>query len=73
MTNPSEALVVIVESEKRRLGFLVDDVIGEQQAVIKSLDKNFKRVKGVTGATILGDGTISLILDIHGIERMAFV
>jgi two-component system chemotaxis sensor kinase CheA len=73
MINPTEALVVIVESDKRRLGFLVDDVIGEQQAVIKSLDKNFKRVDGVTGATILGDGTISLILDIHGIEKMAFV
>jgi two-component system chemotaxis sensor kinase CheA len=73
LTDPSQALVVIVESEKRRLGFLVDDVVGEQQAVIKSLDKNFKRVQGITGATILGDGTISLILDIHGIERMAFV
>lgn len=73
MTDPSKALVVIVESDKRQLGFLVDDVIGEQQAVIKSLDKNFKRVDGITGATILGDGTISLILDIHGIEKMAFV
>jgi len=73
LTDPSQALVVIVESEKRRLGFLVDDVVGEQQAVIKSLDKNFKRVQGITGATILGDGTISLILDIHGIEKMAFV
>jgi two-component system chemotaxis sensor kinase CheA len=73
LTDPSQALVVIVESDKRRLGFLVDDVVGEQQAVIKSLDKNFQRVKGITGATILGDGTISLILDIHGIEKMAFV
>lgn len=71
-TDPSEALVVIVESAERRFGVLVDDVLGEQQAVIKSLEKNFRQVDGAAGATILGDGTVSLILDIHGLERLAF-
>lgn len=71
-TDPSEALVVIVESAERRFGVLVDDVLGEQQAVIKSLEKNFRQVDGTAGATILGDGTVSLILDIHGLERLAF-
>lgn len=71
-TDPSEALVVIVESGQRKLGVLVDDVMGQQQAVIKSLDKNLHQVDGASGATILGDGTVSLILDIHGLEKMAF-
>jgi two-component system chemotaxis sensor kinase CheA len=71
-TKPSEALVVIVESSQRRFGILVDDVIGQQQAVVKSLEKNFRQVEGAAGATILGDGSISLILDIHGLEKMAF-
>lgn len=71
-TDPSEALVVIIESGRRRFGILVDDVIGQQQAVIKSLEKNFRQVDGAAGATILGDGTVSLIVDIHGLEKMAF-
>ncbi|MCL6471583.1 MAG: chemotaxis protein CheA [Firmicutes bacterium] len=71
-TDPTEALVVIVESGQRKFGILVDDVLGEQQAVIKSLEKNFRQVQGTAGATILGDGTVSLILDIHGLERLAF-
>lgn len=71
-TDPSEALVVIVESGQRRFGILVDEMLGQQQAVIKSLEKNFRQVDGASGATILGDGTVSLILDIHGLEKMAF-
>ncbi len=71
-TDPSEALVVIVESSQRRFGILVDEMLGQQQAVIKSLEKNFHQVDGASGATILGDGAVSLILDIHGLEKMAF-
>jgi two-component system chemotaxis sensor kinase CheA len=70
--NPAEALVMVLENEGRKFCVLVDEVLGQQQAVIKALDKNFKKVDGVAGATILGDGNISLILDIHGMERMAF-
>ncbi len=71
-TDPTKALVVIIESVSKRFGVLVDDILGEQQAVIKSLEENYQKVEGVAGATILGDGTVSLILDIHGLEKLAF-
>ena len=72
-TDPTQALVVIIESVSRRFGVLVDDILGEQQAVIKSLEQNWHKVEGVAGATILGDGRVSLILDIHGLNKLAFV
>ncbi len=72
VTDPSEAVVVIIEGSSRYLALMVDDVIGQHQAVIKSLETNFKRITGASGATILGDGRVSLILDIHGIEHLAF-
>ncbi|HSA34369.1 MAG TPA: chemotaxis protein CheA [bacterium] len=72
ITNPEEAIVIILESGIRRMALLVDDVIGQHQAVIKSLETNFRRIEGVSGATILGDGRVSIILDIHGIEHLAF-
>jgi len=71
-TDPTQALVVIIESVSKRFGVLVDDILGEQQAVIKSLEQNWRKVEGVAGATILGDGRVSLILDIHGLEKIAF-
>lgn len=61
---PSIEQIVIVEMEKKRVGFVVDHVIGGHQTVIKSLGKVYKHVEGISGATILGDGTIALILDV---------
>ncbi len=72
-TNPWEALVIILESRNRKFAVLVDEIEDEIQAVIKSLEKNYYHVDGTAGATILGNGNISLILDIHGLERMAFI
>ncbi len=72
ITDPTEGLVVIIESVSKVFGILVDDILGEQQAVIKSLEQNYRKIEGVAGATILGDGTVSLILDIHGLEKLAF-
>ncbi len=69
--NPSEALVIIVQSGKTKACLLVDDIIGQQQAVIKSLDDNFQLVGGITGATILGDGTVSMILDVPALVKMS--
>jgi two-component system chemotaxis sensor kinase CheA len=60
-------LLVIVEAEGRRAGLLVDDLLGQQQVVIKSLETNFKQIRGISGATILGDGTIALIIDVPGL------
>ncbi|MDR1397105.1 MAG: chemotaxis protein CheA [Desulfarculales bacterium] len=71
-TDATAALVVIIESIGRRFGMMVDDILGEQQAVIKSLEHNYQKVQGITGATILGDGRVSLILDIHGLEKLVF-
>ena len=64
-------LLVIVEWADNRIGLLVDDLLGQQQVVIKSLETNYERVAGLSGATILGDGTVSLILDISGLIDMS--
>src|SRR3990172_8956216 len=69
--NPWEALILIVEGEGQRCGVLVDDLLGQQQIVIKSLGEQFRNVRGVSGSAILGDGCVSLILDVGGIMNMA--
>ena len=69
-TNLTEGLLMVVEGEGRRVGLFVDDLLGQQQVVIKSLETNYRRVEGVSGATILGDGSVALILDIPGIIRV---
>ena len=66
----TEGLLVVVEAEGTRIGLLVDELLGQQQVVIKSLETNFRQVPGLTGATILGDGTVALILDIPGLLRI---
>lgn len=63
--------IVIVNSEGRKSGLLVDEVIGEQQTVVKNLGIVYKDVEGISGATILGDGTIALILDILKLNQTA--
>jgi len=66
-----EGLIMVVEGEGKRVGLFVDDLLGQQQVVIKSLETNFRRVDGVSGATILGDGSVALILDVPGLIRVA--
>ena len=66
-----EGLVVIAEGDGRRVGLFVDDLLGQQQVVIKSLEANYGHVEGVSGATILGDGSVALILDVAGIIQAA--
>jgi two-component system chemotaxis sensor kinase CheA len=65
-----QGLVVVVEGEGRRFGLFVDDLLGQQQVVIKSLETNYGQVDGVSGATILGDGSVALILDLPGLIRV---
>jgi two-component system chemotaxis sensor kinase CheA len=62
---------VVAEGDGRRVGLFVDDLLGQQQVVIKSLETNYGQVEGISGATILGDGSVSLILDLPGIIRAA--
>ena len=68
----NNGLVVVVEAgDGRKAGLFVDDLLSQQQVVIKSLETNFKSVKGVSGATILGDGTVALIVDIASLINLA--
>ena len=70
VTNLEKGLLVVVEADGRQVGLFVDDLQGQQQISIKSLEKNFRRVAGVAGAMILGDGRVGLILDISGLIRV---
>jgi two-component system chemotaxis sensor kinase CheA len=60
-------LLMVVESDGKRFGLFVDELLGQQQVVIKSLETNFRQVHGISGATILGDGTVALIIDVPGL------
>lgn len=64
-------LLVIVEDQGRKYSLAVDELLGQQQVVIKNLEANFQKVPGVAGATILGDGRVALILDINGISALS--
>ncbi|MFL6658290.1 MAG: chemotaxis protein CheW, partial [Massilia sp.] len=68
-TDPSEGIVVILESDGRKAGLFVDDLVGQQQVVVKNLESNYRKVTGISGATILGDGGVSLILDVAALMR----
>ncbi len=69
--NPWEALVVIVEVGNRAKGVLVDEVLGKEEIVIKSLGEGFKNVKGISGSAILGGGNVGLILDPEGLLELS--
>ncbi len=66
-----EGLVVVAEGDGRRVGLFVDDLLGQQQVVIKSLETNYGHIEGISGATILGDGSVALILDVPGLIHVA--
>ena len=67
---PDKAIVVLIESSKKRFALLVDSLVGQQQVVIKSLEKHYKRVSGVAGATIMGDGGVAMILDVESLASL---
>ncbi len=71
VSDPCDGIVIVVEGGGARAGLLVDALLGQQQAVIKSLETNYRRVQGLSGATILGDGSIALIVDVAGLVRLA--
>jgi len=68
---PAGGLVAVVEHDSHRFALMVDELLGQQQVVIKNLQANFRRVEGAMGATILGDGRVTLILDIAGLVELA--
>ncbi|MAM58805.1 MAG: chemotaxis protein CheA [Salinicola sp.] len=69
-TELTEAIAVIVQGEGRRYALLVDDLVGQQQVVVKNLETNYRKVPGISAATILGDGSVALILDIADLHRL---
>lgn len=66
-----ESIIVVVETDGEKVGVVVDELLGQQQVVIKSLEENYRRVDGISGATILGDGTVALIVDVSSLSKMS--
>jgi two-component system chemotaxis sensor kinase CheA len=67
--DPADGLIMVVEGDGKRVGLCVDELLGQQQVVVKTLEANYGHVDGIAGATILGDGSVALILDIAGLTR----
>jgi two-component system chemotaxis sensor kinase CheA len=63
--------MVVVEADGIKAAMFVDALVGQHQVVIKSLEANYRKVPGVSGATIMGDGHVALILDVVAISEMA--
>lgn len=70
VTDLEKGLLVVVEGDNQKVGLFIDDLLGQQQVVIKSLETNYRKVTGLSGATILGDGTVALILDVPGLAAL---
>ena len=67
--DPSEGIVVIVEVDGKKAALFVDDLVGQQQVVVKNIESNYKKIPGISGATILGDGGVAFILDVSALLR----
>lgn len=68
--NPCDAMVIVANTDSGPIGLVVDELIGQQQVVIKSLGEQFERLRGIAGAAILGDGRVGLILEMTGIANL---
>lgn len=62
-------IMVVIEAEGGRIALLVDELIGQQQVVVKNLEANYRKVDDISGATIMGDGRVALILDVGSLVR----
>lgn len=70
ITDVTQGMLVIVEAHGKKAALLFDSLVGQQQVVIKSLEANFRKINGISGATILGDGTVALIIDAPTIIKL---
>lgn len=66
---PEKGILVVVQADGKKAALLVDELVGQQQVVVKNLESNYRKVAGISGATILGDGGVSLILDVANLLR----
>jgi two-component system chemotaxis sensor kinase CheA len=71
LTRPEQAILSLVEAEGEKFVLMIDELVGQQQVVIKSLESNYKKVEGTAGGTILGDGRVALILDMGSLLTLA--
>ena len=69
--NEQGGILVVVEADGARTAVLVDELVGQHQVVVKNLESNYRKVPGVSGATILGDGRVALIIDVIGVAKKA--
>lgn len=67
----TQGIMVVLEADGTKAALFVDALVGQHQVVIKSLEANYRRVAGISGATIMGDGHVALILDVSAISEMA--
>ena len=67
--DPTQAIAVIMQAQDRRFALLVDHLVGQHQVVVKNLESNYRKVPGVSAATILGDGSVALIVDVFALAR----
>ncbi len=69
-TDATQGIVVILQSAGRRYALLVDQLIGQHQVVVKNLESNYRKVPGISAATILGDGSVALIVDVSALQTL---
>lgn len=67
---PTDAIAVVLQAEDTRFALLVDQLLGQHQVVVKNLETNYKKIPGISAATILGDGSVALIVDVFALHRM---
>lgn len=71
ITNPAEGILVLLEADGKKVALFVDELVGQHQVVIKSLETNYRKVPGVSGATIMGDGRVAMIIDVGALVKLA--
>ena len=71
VANPAEGILVLLEAEGKKIALFVDELLGQHQVVIKSLETNYRKVAGISGATIMGDGRVAMIMDVVALVKLA--
>jgi two-component system chemotaxis sensor kinase CheA len=69
-TDPTQGILVIVQADDARFALLVDELLGQHQVVVKNLETNYRKVPGISAATILGDGSVAFIIDVGAMPRI---
>ncbi|CAM3926526.1 chemotaxis protein CheA [Xenorhabdus thuongxuanensis] len=70
ITDPTKGIAVIVQSAGRRYALLVDKLVGQHQVVVKNIESNYRKIQGISAATIMGDGSVALIIDVPALQKL---